>query len=107
MARRRRPPVEGPPAELVGVPGDDWISDDGVPPLRGGIRPGLSGRRRIRTISVWVAMCLDLLRERAAYRRGCCRDAYSVDGFRPSRLCSVVRLEDFSPDDFAFSVSSV
>jgi hypothetical protein len=33
MARRRRPPVEGPPAELLVFRGDDWIGDDGVPPL--------------------------------------------------------------------------
>jgi hypothetical protein len=33
MAVHRRPPVEGPPAELLTFRGDDWISGDGVPPL--------------------------------------------------------------------------
>lgn len=69
MAVHRRPLVEGPPPELLVFRGDDWISDDGVPPLRGGIKPGLCGQRRIRMISVWVAMFLDMLRQRAAYRR--------------------------------------
>jgi hypothetical protein len=33
MAVHRRPPVEGPPPSLLAFRGDDWISDDGVPPL--------------------------------------------------------------------------
>ena len=57
MAVHRRPPVDGPPPELLAVRGDDWISDDGVSPLGSGIAPGLSGRGRIRMISVWVGMC--------------------------------------------------
>jgi hypothetical protein len=32
MAMHRRPPVEGPPIELQVFRGDDWISDNGVPP---------------------------------------------------------------------------
>ena len=68
MARRRRPPVEGPPAELLCFRGDDWIGDDGVPPL-----------------------------ERWHKAR------FAVDGFRPSRLCSAVRLKGFCPDEFPAS----
>jgi hypothetical protein len=33
MAVHRRPLVERPPVELLTFRGDDWISDDGVPPL--------------------------------------------------------------------------
>ena len=33
MAVHRRPPVEGPPFELLVFRGDDWVSGDGVPPL--------------------------------------------------------------------------
>jgi hypothetical protein len=33
VARRRRPRVEGQPPELLVFRGDEWISDDGVPPL--------------------------------------------------------------------------
>jgi hypothetical protein len=33
MAVHRRPPVDGPPIELLTFRGDDWISDDSVPPL--------------------------------------------------------------------------
>lgn len=52
MAVHRRPPVEGPPVELLTFRGDDWISDDDVPRSKGGIKPVLSGRRRTLTISV-------------------------------------------------------
>jgi hypothetical protein len=34
MATHRKPPVEGPPPELLTFRGDDWISDDGKPPLK-------------------------------------------------------------------------
>jgi hypothetical protein len=95
MAVHRRPLVEGPPVELVVFRGDDWISDDGVPPLE---------RWHIARF-VWAKAhpndfrlggdVLDMLRQRAAYRRGCCRDPYPVVGFRPSRLCGVVRLRRF------------
>jgi hypothetical protein len=33
MAVHRRPLVDGPPVELLTFRGDDWISDNGVPPL--------------------------------------------------------------------------
>ena len=70
MARRRRPPVENPPAELRVFRGHDWIGDDGVPPLE----------RWHKALFEWAKAhpddfslggdVLDLLRERAALRRG-------------------------------------
>ena len=70
MAVHRRPLVEGPPFELLVFRGDDWVSGDGVPPL---------GRWHYARFE-WAKAhpddfslggdVLDLLRERAAYRRG-------------------------------------
>jgi hypothetical protein len=70
MAVHRRPLVEGPPPELLLFRGDDWISDDDVPPLE----------RWHKARFVWAKAhpndfslggdVLDMLRQRAAYRRG-------------------------------------
>jgi hypothetical protein len=70
VARHRRPPVEGPPIELLTFRGDDWISDDGVPPLE----------RWHYARFVWArdhpddyrlgGDVLDMLREHVAYKRG-------------------------------------
>ena len=70
MAVHRRPLVEGPPVELVVFRGDDWISDDGV--------PSLERWHKARFEWAWThpddfslgGDVLDMLRERAAYRRG-------------------------------------
>jgi hypothetical protein len=55
------------------------------------------------SISVWVAMFWTCFVRGLHLGGACCRDAYSVDGFRPSRLCSVVRLNGFCPDEFPAS----
>ena len=70
MAVHRRLLVEGPPPELLVFRGDDWISDNGVPPLE----------RWHKARFVWAKAhpddfslggdVLDMLRQRAAYRRG-------------------------------------
>jgi hypothetical protein len=92
MAVHRRPPVEGPPAELLTFRGDDWISGDGVPPLERWHKARLSGLSRIRMISLWVAMCWICCVSGWHISGACSRDPYSVDGFRPSRLCSAARI---------------
>jgi len=69
MAVHRRPPVEGPPAELLTFRGDDWIATNEDP-----VEAWLNARFK------WACDHpgdfslggdeLDMLRERAAYRRG-------------------------------------
>ena len=70
MARRRRPPVEGPPAELLVFRGDDWISDDSVPPLERWHKARFEWAKAHPDDFRLGGDVLDLLRERAAYRRG-------------------------------------
>jgi hypothetical protein len=70
VARHRRPLVEEPPLELLTFGATTGLVTMSCRRWRGGIGPGLSGRRLIRMISVWVGHMLDMLRERAAFRRG-------------------------------------
>ena len=70
MAVRRRPPVEGPPVELLTFRGDDWISDNGVPPLERWHKARFEWARTHPDDFSLGEDVLDMLRERAAYRRG-------------------------------------
>ena len=67
MAVHRRPLVEGPPPELLG---DDWISCDGVPPLEMWHKARFEWARTHPDDFSLGGDVLDMLRERAAYRRG-------------------------------------
>jgi hypothetical protein len=92
MAVHRRPPVEGPPPELLVFRGEDWISGGGVPPLERWHEARFEWARTHPDDSVWVGMCSICCVSGLRIGGGCCRDPYSVDGFRPSPLCSVVHL---------------
>jgi hypothetical protein len=70
MARHRRPPVEGPPIELQVFRGDDWISDNGVPPYWAWLMARFEWARDHPDDFRLGGDVLDMLRERAAYRRG-------------------------------------
>jgi hypothetical protein len=70
VARRRRPLVEGPPVELVVFRGDDWVSDDGVPPLEGWHKARFEWAKAHPDDFSLGGDVLDMLRERVAYRRG-------------------------------------
>ena len=70
MAMHRRPPVEGPPPSLLAFRSDDWISDDGVPPLERWHKARFEWAKAHRDDFRLGGDVLDLLRERAAYRRG-------------------------------------
>ena len=70
MAVHRRPPVVGPPPELLCFRGDDWISDDGVPPLERWHKARFELAKAHPDDVRLGGDVLDLLRERAAYRRG-------------------------------------
>jgi hypothetical protein len=70
MAVHRRPLVEGPPPELQVFRGDDWISGDGVPPLERWHKARFEWARDHPEDFFLGGDALDMLRERAAYRRG-------------------------------------
>ena len=66
MAVHRRPLVEGPPPELLAFRGDDWISDDGVPPLERWHYARFEWAKAHPDDFRLGGDVLDLLRERAA-----------------------------------------
>ena len=70
MAVHRRPLVEGPPPDLLVFRGDDWISCDGVPPLERWHKARFEWARTHPDDFSLGGDVLDMLRERAAYRRG-------------------------------------
>jgi hypothetical protein len=70
MAVHRRPLVEGPPIELLTFRGDDWPSGDGVPPLEMWHKARFEWARDHPDDFSLGGDALDMLRERAAYRRG-------------------------------------
>jgi hypothetical protein len=70
MARHRRPLVGRPPVELLTFRGDDWVSDDGVPPLETWHRARFEWAKAHPDDFSLGGDVLDMLRERAAYRRG-------------------------------------
>ena len=70
MARHRRPLVEGPPPELLVFRGDDWIGGDGVPPFEAWLMARFEWAKAHPDNFSLGGDVLDLLRERAAYRRG-------------------------------------
>ena len=70
MAVHRRPPVEGPPPELLVFRGDDWVSGDGVPPLERWYKARFEWAKAHLDDFSLGGDVLDMLRERAAYRRG-------------------------------------
>lgn len=69
LARHRGPPVERPPAELLAFHGDDWISDDDMPPLERWHYARFEWARTHPDDFSLGGDALDLLRERVAYRR--------------------------------------
>jgi hypothetical protein len=70
MAVHRRPPVEGPPAELLTFRGDDWISGDGVPPLERWHKARFEWAKSHPDDFSLGGDVLGMLRERVAYKRG-------------------------------------
>jgi hypothetical protein len=70
MAVHRRPPVEGPPPELLVFRGEDWISGGGVPPLERRHEARFEWARTHPDDFSLGGDVLDMLRERPAYRRG-------------------------------------
>jgi hypothetical protein len=77
VARHRRPPVDGPPAELQVFRPDDWLPDispywawlNGYPVASNDLVRLIGGyRSRLEDFNP-----LDMLRERVAYRRGLSR----------------------------------
>ena len=66
MAVHRRPPVVGSPPELLCFRGDDWISDDGVPPLERWHKARFEWAKAHPDDFRLGGDVLDLLRERAA-----------------------------------------
>jgi hypothetical protein len=94
MAVHRRPLVEGPPVGLVVFRRDDWISDDGVLPLERCHKARFAWAKAHSDDSVWVGICSICFASELRIGGACSRDPYSAAGFRPSRLCSVVHLEN-------------
>jgi hypothetical protein len=70
MATHRRPPVEGPPLELLTFRGDDWISGDGVPPVEKWHKARFEWAKAHPNDYRLGGDAVDMLRERAAWRRG-------------------------------------
>jgi hypothetical protein len=70
MAVHRRPLVDGPPVELLEFRGDDWISDDGAPPLERWHKARFEWAKAHPNDFRLGGDELDMLRQRAAYRRG-------------------------------------
>ena len=70
MAVHRRPPVEGPPAELLTFRVDDCINGDGVPPLQRWHKARFEWAKSHPDDFSLGGDVLDMLRERRAYRRG-------------------------------------
>jgi hypothetical protein len=70
MAVHRRPPADGPPIELLVFRGDDWIGDDGVPPLERWHYARFEWAKAHPDDFRLGGDVLDMLRQRAAYRRG-------------------------------------
>jgi hypothetical protein len=70
MAVRRRPPVEPVPRELLTFRGDDWVSDDDVPSLERWHYARFEWAKSHPDDFSLGGDVLDMLRQRAAYRRG-------------------------------------
>jgi hypothetical protein len=70
VARHRRPPVEGPPIQLLTFRGDDWISHDDIPPLEKWHKARFEWAREHPNDYSLGGDPLDMLRQRAAYKRG-------------------------------------
>jgi hypothetical protein len=68
MATHRRPPVVGPPAELLQFRGDDWVSD--VSPYWSWLMARFEWCRDHPNDFSLGGVWLDALRARAAYKRG-------------------------------------
>jgi hypothetical protein len=66
----RRRVVEGPPIELLTFRGDDWISDDDMPPLERWHYARFEWAKAHPDDFRLGGDVLDMLRERVAYRRG-------------------------------------
>jgi hypothetical protein len=69
MAVHCRPPVEGPPVELLVFRGDDWINAD-EPPMEAWLRARFEWARDHPEDFSLGGDVLDMLRQRVAYRRG-------------------------------------
>jgi hypothetical protein len=69
MARHRQPLVEGPPPELLTFRGDDWIGGDGDL-VEAWLRARYEWAKAHPEDFSLGGDVLDMLRERAAYRRG-------------------------------------
>jgi hypothetical protein len=70
MAQRRPSLVEQVPAKLLTFRGDDWISDDDTSPFEAWLRARFEWAKAHPDDFSLDGDVLDLLRERAAYRRG-------------------------------------
>lgn len=70
MAVHRRPPVDGPPLELLVFGGDDWISGDGVSPLEKWHYARFEWARAHPNDFRLGGDVLAMLRERRTYKRG-------------------------------------
>jgi hypothetical protein len=72
MAVHRRPPVDGPPDELLTFRPDDWLPD--VSPYWAWLVARFEWAKAHPDDFSLGGDALDMLRERASYRRRCIRD---------------------------------
>jgi hypothetical protein len=70
VARHRRQLVDGPPVELLVFRGDDWISDGDMPPFEAWLKARFEWAKAHPDDFSLGGDVLDMLRARAAYKRG-------------------------------------